>query len=192
MSKPIKGTAKRNIFNEDADLNIARTLSTDEKSQAENLMIVDLVRNDLGRICKTGTVAVPKLMDIETYASVHQMVSTVTGDLREDCDLVDALVATYPGGSMTGAPKLRTMKLIEQLEGRPRGVYSGAIGYIGCNGAADLNIVIRTAILANNSISIGAGGAIVSLSDADEVISISSNSKNRNNTKNTFCNIILL
>lgn len=169
-SRPIKGTTKRNLMNSTDDQLRALHLAADAKAQAENLMIVDLVRNDLGRVCEVGSVHVPKLMHVETYASVHQMVSTITGKLQEGRDLVDALVATFPGGSMTGAPKLRTMELISALEGHPRGIYSGTIGYIGMNGAADLNIVIRTALIVNDTITIGAGGAIVALSNADEVL----------------------
>lgn len=168
-SKPIKGTARRNLIDPQADIRIAKELHADEKSQSENLMVTDLVRNDLGRVCQIGSVTVPALMNIESYATVHQMVTTIAGKLRDDCDAVDALVATFPGGSMTGAPKLRTMQLIRKLEQRPRGIYSGSIGYIGLQGTMDMNIVIRTAVLQHGNITIGAGGAIIAMSDPDQV-----------------------
>jgi para-aminobenzoate synthetase len=166
-SKPIKGTARRDLADIKRDEAIAAQLQSDEKSRAENLMIVDLVRNDLGRVCQVGSVRVPNIMEVETYASVHQLVSTITGRLRPSCNVIDAIVATFPGGSMTGAPKKRTMGIIDSIEGRPRGIYSGAIGYIGSNNVMDLSIVIRTAVMTGDNITVSAGGAIVAMSDPE-------------------------
>ncbi|HEX4436152.1 MAG TPA: aminodeoxychorismate synthase component I [Solirubrobacteraceae bacterium] len=166
-ARPIKGTIAREV---DPTLDDAARseLLSDEKTFAEHLMIVDLLRNDLGRMCEIDTVRVPEFMVVEPYTTVHQLISTITGVLDRDRTPVDCVRACFPGGSMTGAPKLRTMEIIDGIEREARGVYSGGLGYFGLDGQVDLSIVIRTIALRPGDTTIGAGGAIVMQSDPQE------------------------
>ncbi len=167
-TKPIKGTTARGDTPHQ-DEQRAHQLATDPRFRAENLMIVDLLRNDLSMVCEVGSVTVPSLMAVESYASVHQLVSTVRGRLRDDVSTLGALWALFPAGSMTGAPKLRTMQVIDAVEARPRGLYAGAFGWICADGRADLGVVIRSLYGApDGSWWIGTGGGITVRSDVDE------------------------
>jgi para-aminobenzoate synthetase component 1 len=166
-SRPIKGTRRRGI-SEEEDILLAKDLVESQKDRAENLMIVDLVRNDLGRVCEIGSIEVPELMAIERYAAVFQMVSTVRGTLRRECDVGDLLRATFPPGSMTGAPKIAAMQIIDRIEPVRRGIYSGAIGYLDIAGGLDLSVVIRTLLVRHGQVHLHSGGAVVSDSDPQD------------------------
>ena len=166
-TKPIKGTRPRRAYPA-SDWHQIDQLRYSPKDRAENLMIVDLLRNDLSKTCKKGSVKVPALFAIESYATVHHLVSTVTGILGDNQHALDLLKSCFPGGSITGAPKIRAMEVIEELEPNRRGVYCGAIGYIGFDGNMDSNIAIRTLVHSKGSIRFWAGGGIVNDSELEE------------------------
>ena len=166
-TRPIKGTRPRGA-DPAADAALGRELLRSPKDRAEHLMIVDLERNDLGRIAAYGTVHVPEMMILESYANVHHMVSTVAGRVRPGVSSSDCLLNSFPGGSITGAPKLRSMEIIDELEPTCRGVYTGSIGYLDFSGDLDFNIAIRTAVACDGQLHFQVGGGIVADSDPDE------------------------
>ncbi|MDN4160931.1 anthranilate synthase component I family protein [Nocardioides abyssi] len=165
-TKPIKGTTPRGATPEE-DAAAAERLRTEQRYRAENLMVVDLLRNDLATVCEPGSVEVPVLMDVESYASVHQLVSTVRGRLRPEVGTVAALRSLFPAGSMTGAPKRRTMEVVDAVEATPRGVYAGAFGWLAADGRADLGVVIRSLVTTGDGTwELGTGGGVTVHSDA--------------------------
>jgi para-aminobenzoate synthetase len=161
LSSPIKGTAPRGADPEE-DTEILNRLSQDPKERAENLMIVDLIRNDLSVSCKPESVIVESLLAVRSYSTVHQLVSDVSATLQDGKSGFDALLSLFPGGSMTGAPKIRAVQIIDELESSERGPYSGGIGWIGKDGSMDLGMVIRTAVFEGSTVTIGIGGGITS------------------------------
>ena len=165
-TRPIKGTRPRGLTPE-LDRKLATELLHSEKDLAELLMIVDLERNDLGRVCEIASIHVPERVALESYSNIHHLVATVRGTLRSDADRIDLLKSCFPGGSITGAPKIRAMELIDELEPTNRGVYTGAIGYFGFDGTMDLNIAIRTCILKEGRAYFHVGGGIVADSEPD-------------------------
>ena len=166
-TKPIKGTRPRDLTDPTKDKALANELQNSLKDRAENLMIVDLLRNDLGKVCVPGSIKVPKPFELESFATVHHLVSTITGTLADEHNPVSLLRACFPGGSITGAPKLRAMEIIEELEPHQRGIYCGSIAYIGFDGRMDSNITIRTLVYSQNRLRFWAGGGIVADSQAD-------------------------
>jgi para-aminobenzoate synthetase component I len=166
-ARPIKGTRPRGVYPAH-DAALGRALQESAKDRAENLMIVDLMRNDLSRVSLPGSVRVPELFALERYATVHHLVSTVTGALEPGRDAIDLLCATFPGGSITGAPKVRAMEIIAELEPSRRGVYCGSIGYISLTGVMDTSIVIRTYQVVHGRVYFSAGGGIVADSDPEQ------------------------
>jgi para-aminobenzoate synthetase component I len=165
LTRPIKGTRPRRADTQ-LDQRNAYDLITSPKEIAELVMITDLERNDLGRVCEYGSVTVPELLKLESYEQVHHLVSTVTGTLRENVTHAGALRACFPGGSISGAPKKRALEIISELEPHPRGIYTGAIGYFGFNGESQFSIAIRTAVFENGKASFHAGAGIVADSSA--------------------------
>ena len=167
QTRPIKGTRPRGK-NEEEDLKNRQELIDSEKDKAELLMIVDLERNDLSKVCKPYSVKVTELFKLEEYSTVFHLVSTVVGELKDEYTAVDCIKACFPGGSITGAPKVRSMEIIEELEPTRRNIYTGCIGYLGFDGNADLNIVIRTILMKDGKAYLGVGGGITWESNKEE------------------------
>ena len=168
IASPIKGTMPRDHADAENDMRIADRLLNSSKDRAENLMIVDLMRNDLSRSCQHGSVAVPKLFALHSFANVHHLISTITGVLKKDLHVLDLLRSCFPGGSVTGAPKIRAMQIIEELEPHRRGLYCGSIAYVGLDGSLETNIAIRTIVVKDKFARFSAGGGLVIDSSVDE------------------------
>ncbi|MDG1445462.1 MAG: anthranilate synthase component I family protein, partial [Methylophilaceae bacterium] len=166
-TRPIKGTRPRGVDLKQ-DLAHAKALQDSRKDQAENVMIVDLLRNDIGKSCEIGSVKVDQLFQLQSFANVHHLVSMITAKLNDSATVIDLLRGCFPGGSITGAPKVRAMQIIEELEPSRRGLYCGAIGYIGFDGNMDTNIAIRTAVVNDSELSYYAGGGIVADSTGEK------------------------
>lgn len=167
ITSPIKGTRPRGKT-EKEDFQLASSLLNSPKDRAENVMIVDLLRNDLGRVCSFGSIQVEELCKLETYSNVHHLVSKVTGRLKPEYDALDLLLSCFPGGSVTGAPKIRSMEIISELETSPRGIYCGSAGYLGFDGSMDTNILIRSIFSSGKWLQFGAGGGIVADSKPED------------------------
>jgi anthranilate/para-aminobenzoate synthase component I len=165
-TRPIAGTRPRGKYKSE-DITLSKELLLNEKERAEHIMLVDLERNDLGRVCKYGSVRVDELMTLESYSHVWHIVSKVVGELQDNIKFVDILRACFPGGTITGCPKVRCMEIIEELEPVRRGIYTGSMGYIGYNGITDLNIIIRSALIKKGKIYFHAGAGIVADSDPE-------------------------
>lgn len=165
-TRPIAGTRKRGLTEEE-DLELERDLLADEKERAEHLMLVDLARNDVGRVSRPGSVKVEGFMRVERYSHVMHIVSDVVGELKEELSAVDVLKALFPAGTVSGAPKVRAMQIIEELENQRRGIYAGAVGYISFDGNMDMAIAIRTAVVLGNEVFVQAGAGIVADSDPE-------------------------
>jgi para-aminobenzoate synthetase component 1 len=166
-TRPIKGTIKRSLDKAE-DLQLTQNLKNSDKDHAENIMIVDLMRNDLSKICKPCSVTVSQLCEVESFTNIHHLVSVINGTLKDDASIFDIIPACFPGGSITGAPKIRAMQIIDELEPDKRGVYCGSIGYFGFNSNVDLSITIRTLIKNNNNLRFYVGGAITLDSDPEK------------------------